>query len=555
MTDSDVNSKTYSLKSLSVGKRVHYVLGQVLGLDDFCDEQKYHMDIDRRQNRSLHGYGTVWGLAVTAEIDGDGQTQIHVSPGFAIDPAGRGIDVPSMQCANLNEWVASDHETLQVDEDGNALAYVTLCYTLCNTDEKPIAGKPCRHENDAIKATRVQDDYRLDFVATPPAQPEEVMIRAFGRFIEFFEIVPEEEVEGDLDLQDLLNALKPITDACKDKSDEEFKDEMLSLIETLTGDAEKDTFSIPLGAAREFFRDFFGYWVTRSRAGADPEDSCVLLAVIKMKLQDGQLAEGPLPEIDDSRRPYLLHTRMMQEWLLGGRGIKGVGDVEGIPGPPGRDGEPGEQGIPGEKGDTGPGLTQVIITPNMMTPTIPLYEPSNVIYAVDLGRDLGIVVPQLGLLNGVYPAWIISSKEQAVTFCWGRPQTIPQGTEKMMNLRLYWSVIPPRENEFRVPWKVEWRWVGAIKPGEGQDAPLTELGDLFPASVEDEFLPGVQYAVMPGGDEKFHLAVTPTFTIAPSESEVSMVGDYLLVRISVPDFDGEAKLVHLMLAELSWREG
>ena len=48
---------------LNVHERMNYVLGQVLGVKEFQQEQAYFLHKSRLQNRSLHGYGTVWGLA------------------------------------------------------------------------------------------------------------------------------------------------------------------------------------------------------------------------------------------------------------------------------------------------------------------------------------------------------------------------------------------------------------------------------------------------------------------------------------------------------------
>lgn len=69
-------------------RRVSYSLGMLLTASDFEAEQGYHRQMRYLHNRLLHGYGTVNGLDVA--VDG---TDVHVSPGFAIDELGREIVV------------------------------------------------------------------------------------------------------------------------------------------------------------------------------------------------------------------------------------------------------------------------------------------------------------------------------------------------------------------------------------------------------------------------------------------------------------------------------
>jgi hypothetical protein len=69
-------------------RRVNYSAGMLLSSSDFEAEQEYHRQMRYLHNRLLHGYGTVAGLDVA--VDG---TNVHVSPGFAIDELGREIIV------------------------------------------------------------------------------------------------------------------------------------------------------------------------------------------------------------------------------------------------------------------------------------------------------------------------------------------------------------------------------------------------------------------------------------------------------------------------------
>ena len=70
-------------------KRVNYVSGMLLGVDDFRVEQDYFRTRLNRHNRRLHGSGIADGLAVTVE---DG-SQVTLAPGFALDRHGNEICV------------------------------------------------------------------------------------------------------------------------------------------------------------------------------------------------------------------------------------------------------------------------------------------------------------------------------------------------------------------------------------------------------------------------------------------------------------------------------
>ncbi|HEY5885802.1 MAG TPA: hypothetical protein VIT88_14020 [Pyrinomonadaceae bacterium] len=90
--------------------RPHYFSGRLLTEDDFNQEQKYFIDKFKRHNRSLHGFGVISGLKVTAEAG-----KIKVSAGMALDCEGNEIVVPSDQ-------------TLPKPALNSKIAFVTLKY-------------------------------------------------------------------------------------------------------------------------------------------------------------------------------------------------------------------------------------------------------------------------------------------------------------------------------------------------------------------------------------------------------------------------------------------
>jgi hypothetical protein len=72
-----------------IPKRPHYFRSQYLELRDFDDEQTFHLEMLRRHNRGLHGWGVVRdGLQITTSSD---KTGLLITPGSAIDNLGREI--------------------------------------------------------------------------------------------------------------------------------------------------------------------------------------------------------------------------------------------------------------------------------------------------------------------------------------------------------------------------------------------------------------------------------------------------------------------------------
>ena len=79
--------------TISPDLRVFYQYGMVLGLNDFLQEQTHNLGLDYHHERSLHGYGTVYGLRVTAStpLDAPDDVTLTVEPGIYI-PEGSTAD-------------------------------------------------------------------------------------------------------------------------------------------------------------------------------------------------------------------------------------------------------------------------------------------------------------------------------------------------------------------------------------------------------------------------------------------------------------------------------
>ena len=271
-----------NLNSLNAKERLNYVLGQVLGVKDFQQEQKYFLHKSQLQNRGLHGYGTVWGLDITtslvSEEDSTKGTEVKVSPGFAIDPLGREVTIDALQCANLTDWLAAaaqeknssapeeslktNLDTLTGSENQRNL-YVTLCYRTCETGAQPILGNPCRIDSDkdsAIAYTRLRDDFELQLRAAPPKQPEEDRIRAIAALFSKINIVPDSEIE-ESKIEERIATLR-------------------AYLELPFGEPIESV-DLPQSSAQGILKDLLRYWVTNIRPTVSLDQS-PLLSVLRL---------------------------------------------------------------------------------------------------------------------------------------------------------------------------------------------------------------------------------------------------------------------------------
>ncbi len=167
-------------------KHVNYTLGMLLGVDDFRQEFAYLSARLRWLARDSIGYGTLHGLSVSMQTDARGP-RVMVGAGSALLPSGQLVCVKPAQCAYLNDWLAahlSDLLPAVASPPGVLRLYLTLCYRECPTDKVPIPGEPCRSEDDLTADSRLVDDFILDFHLEPPRQLEEEGIQEFSAWLD-----------------------------------------------------------------------------------------------------------------------------------------------------------------------------------------------------------------------------------------------------------------------------------------------------------------------------------------------------------------------------------
>ena len=319
-------------------KRVNYTLGLVLGVDEFQQEQLYHAAGRRGHNRLLHGYGTVWGLKVETPSPSDTDPEIRVSAGVAVDPCGREICVPDTMCVKLSAWLTRHRDTLQrVYGSANQTVplAVVLCHRECPDDAVPVPGEPCRSQEDAMQPSRIRDSFELRLAlrddapwGSPPVEgttglhvfkhshPEEQAVRAFGLLLSRVGTTTDPDL--DTGEAELIAAVRALKDAAKEG--------------TLASPpaANDDPILLPAATAPDILREAFRVWVTEVRpelrgqegegrtCGDASGECCVLLSEIDLPVNTQWAVRAEAFPSVELRRPYLLHTRLLQEWLISG---------------------------------------------------------------------------------------------------------------------------------------------------------------------------------------------------------------------------------------------
>jgi hypothetical protein len=312
---SDFTSIYPETNVLDPSKRVNYIHGLVLGVDEFNQEECYLLEKDRLHNRSLHGYGTVCGIQVSQEDQTTG-LEIKVDAGMAISPSGQVIQVPRTQCAILNEWLASHGEEIAEVLGSPSIAgplslYLMLCYRECKTDLVPIPTGPCQSLEETTAPSRIADDFSLSFeLQEPPDEHFESVMQGFSDLLLNIPV----EAGGAMTL-----------------------DEIKALVRTLIPEGSppgSPSLSSPADAiapenVHDFFNAAFLVWVTEVKpclltdtsecVPSDPYQNCVFLAQINFTVEtiDGitRLDPNEDVEIDEHMRQFLINSQGLQNYL------------------------------------------------------------------------------------------------------------------------------------------------------------------------------------------------------------------------------------------------
>jgi len=319
--------------TLSPDLRVFYQYGMVLGLDDFLQEQTHNLGLDYHHERALHGYGTVYGLGVTTSTPSDAPADVTVTvePGMAVDQSGREVTVPTAQCARLGAWLAAQEEAsagtveANLGVSGELVVYVVAAYAECPDDLVPLPGQPCSTSSQVQVPSRLRDAWDIELRWAPPAMPAWDVTRELARLLNSVEIVPglDPALSSEETLIDAVLALPSLQTPSDGPSD--------GPSDAPSGSPPAPvTYQLPADEADDAFGRILTVWVTQVRPQLPPDltapdpswDPSVLLAAITCYPQLPFSAANPVitsySEPDDTGRPYLLHTGLIQELRLGG---------------------------------------------------------------------------------------------------------------------------------------------------------------------------------------------------------------------------------------------
>ncbi len=328
--------------TLSPDLRVFYQYGMVLGLDDFLQEQTHNLGLDYHHERALHGYGTVYGLHVTATPSDAGDVTVTVEPGMAVDQWGREVTVPSAQCARLGAWLAAQEEAspgaiaAHLDDSGELVVYITIAYAECPDDLVPLPGQPCSTSAQAQVPSRLRDAWDIELAWAIPKMPAWDAVRQLAGLLNSVQIVP--------GLDPSLSSEPAIIEAVL----------ALPALGTPSGSPPgPGPYQLPAGTADDAFDRILTAWVTQVRPQLAPDltapdpawDPSILLCAITLTPQMPFSTANPVisshSDPDDSGRPYLLHTGLIQELRLGSGGgappaqeavtLSATADAGGVP--------------------------------------------------------------------------------------------------------------------------------------------------------------------------------------------------------------------------------
>jgi hypothetical protein len=312
---------------LNPDSRVNYEFGLVLGVDEFRQEQFYHLTKNYLHNRGLHGYGVVSGLQVGLERTSDNDIRINVGTGVGVDQCGRTFIIRSDQCAYLRAWLERNQQDLDLTT-GNLTLYVVGTYDECKDALVAIAGQPCASSEQSLAASRIRDSFNISLRSEPPAMPAWETIRRLAALLTRVRIVNGLPV-SESDEATIAARVRVIDDPAK----------LAALDAPLTGyygGEFPDYWRLPAEGINETLDRIFMVWVSEVRprltptvidgcGTTDPIETGILLGQMDIEINDLNAPiqfefSEPAPSTSHAERPYLLQTQVIQELLFLGVG-------------------------------------------------------------------------------------------------------------------------------------------------------------------------------------------------------------------------------------------
>ena len=298
--------------------RVNYEFGLVLGVDEFRQEQLYHLGNDYLHHRGLHGFGTVSGLEVS--LRGPEAPEVMVSPGIGVDQLGRTFVVRYPQCASLADWLANQENPSAI----NAV-YVVAEYDECLDALVPIAGQPCSSSAQNQAESRIRRAFNIRLQAQPPVMEGWAAARRLGELMSHVELVPDLD-SNDTDEMNIIELVRLLLRTGA------YAGRLTQLRDAAAAEGRTGWkfLRLSLATAQQALARILTVWVTEVRPQLTPDlidpgedaEAAILLATLRRVDESGD--EVPSPNAvggwvaSDQARPFLLSTQVIQSLLFMG---------------------------------------------------------------------------------------------------------------------------------------------------------------------------------------------------------------------------------------------
>lgn len=294
---------SFTTGGLDSSKHTNYVVGMVMGVDDFQQEHAYLAARSASLARQVAGSGLSSGLQLSV----NGST-VSVTPGSAVDASGEMVTVPTQQCADLGDWVTQNQSQLP-QTSGEATFYVVLSYATSLTD--PVAIPPGVHSSVAslTAPSRVQDSFQLELTTQAPDQTEQSADEAFATWMSQLTYVD----EGTATIQDLLTALAQAVAAES------------SPPAPVTLAPPPASLEIPTDQAAQFFRAALRAWTAelspqaQIASGGTPSPGAILIGTLTAELETTDAGDATLvpgsASVTAGGGPVVTSTQLLQELI------------------------------------------------------------------------------------------------------------------------------------------------------------------------------------------------------------------------------------------------
>jgi hypothetical protein len=147
--------------------RLAYQFGMMLGVDEFHQEQGYHVTKHRLSQRLFVGWGLVWGGKVEAKVTGS-EEKLTVNPLYALDELGRELWLKEPCTLDLKQWAEQN-----AVGDGMPV-YLCLAYRACSVSPVPAIAAPCDDSASPTMPSRAMETAECSLMLDPPPAPLDI---------------------------------------------------------------------------------------------------------------------------------------------------------------------------------------------------------------------------------------------------------------------------------------------------------------------------------------------------------------------------------------------